>query len=77
MAKLLDRPGFAAIPAVTTGAVHGLSQQIFNSPLDLLALELIAKWTHPKLFQDIDVEATRRTLNGFMAVPLTGTYWTD
>lgn len=77
MARLLDRPGFAAIPAVTTGAVHGLSQQIFNSPLDLLALELIAKWTHPKLFEDIDVEATRRTLNGFMAVPLTGTYWTD
>ncbi|NTJ50783.1 ABC transporter substrate-binding protein [Agrobacterium rhizogenes] len=77
MARLLARPGFAAIPAVATGAVHGLSQQIFNSPLDVLALELIAKWTQPKLFEDLDVEATRRTLNGFMAVPLTGTYWTD
>ena len=77
MARLLARPGFAAIPAVATGAVHGLSQQIFNSPLDVLALELIAKWTQPKLFEDLDVEATRRTLNGFMAVPLTGVYWTD
>ncbi|MVA22018.1 ABC transporter substrate-binding protein [Agrobacterium vitis] len=77
MARLLARPGFAGLPAVTKGAVHGLSQQIFNSPLDLLALELIAKWTHPKLFADMDIEATRQALNGFMAVPLDGTYWTD
>ncbi|MFT4181148.1 MAG: ABC transporter substrate-binding protein [Rhizobium sp.] len=77
MARLLARPGFSAIPAVANGAVHGLSQQIFNSPLDLLALELVAKWTHPKLFEDLDIEATRQTLNGFMAVPLTGTYWTN
>jgi len=77
MARLLARPGFRTIPAATKGAVHGLSQQIFNSPLDVLALELIARWTHPELFEDIDVEATRGTLNSLMAVPLTGTYWTD
>ncbi|WP_301557797.1 ABC transporter substrate-binding protein [Rhizobium sp. SSA_523] len=77
MARLLARPGFSSLPAVESGAVHGLSQQIFNSPLDILALELIAKWTHPQLFADLDVEATRQTLNRFMAVPLIGTYWTE
>lgn len=77
MARLLSRPGFSALPAVENGSVHGLSQQLFNSPLDVLALELIAKWAHPQLFADLDIEATRRTLNGFMALPLTGTYWTD
>ncbi|WP_160008872.1 ABC transporter substrate-binding protein [Rhizobium sp. 18055] len=77
MAQLLARTGFSALPAVEKGTVHGLSQQIFNSPLDLLALELIAKWTHPQLFADLDIEAARQTLNGFMAVPLTGTYWTN
>ncbi len=42
-----------------------------------LALELLAKWTHPDLFRDLDVDATRKQLNDLMAVPLVGTYWTQ
>ncbi len=75
--RLLARPGFRDLPAVKAGAVHGLSQQLFNSPLDILALDLLAKWTHPALFKDLDVEAAKQTLNGLMAVPLTGSYWTE
>ncbi len=74
--RLLARPGFSSLPAVDTGNVHGISQQLFNSPLDLLAMELIARWVHPDLFADIDIETARQRLNGFMAVPLTGAYWT-
>ncbi|WP_341486434.1 ABC transporter substrate-binding protein [Pararhizobium sp. A13] len=74
---LLDRTGFQQLPAVKNGNVHGISQQVFNSPLDLLALELVAKWVHPRLFADLDIEETRRVLNGMMAIPLTGNYWTD
>lgn len=74
--RLLARPGFSSMPAVDKGNVHGISQQLFNSPLDLLALELIVRWVHPDLFADIDVETVRQGLNGFMAVPLTGAYWT-
>ncbi|KRB51471.1 ABC transporter substrate-binding protein [Rhizobium sp. Root708] len=75
--QLLERPGFAALPAAQDHAVHGFSQQLFNSPLDMLALELIAKWSHPKLFADLDVEETRRALNALSAVPLSGLYWTE
>lgn len=57
-------------------AMHGISQQLFNSPLDILVLELLAKWARPDVFGAIDVEATRAALNRLMAVPLTGTYWT-
>jgi iron complex transport system substrate-binding protein len=74
--RLLARPGFSSLPAVGTGNVHAISQQLFNSPLDLLALEAIARWVQPDLFSDIDIEAVRQGLNGFMAVPLTGAYWT-
>lgn len=74
--RLLARPGFSALPAIAEGKVHGMSQQFFNSPLDLLALELIARWVHPELFSDIDVETVRQELNRFMAVPVTGAYWT-
>lgn len=77
LSRLLARPGFSTFPAIQNGDVHGLSQQLFNSPLDLLAFELIAKWTHPEIFADLDVEATRRKLDGLMAVPLAGKYWTD
>ncbi len=75
--QLLERPGFSALPAAQYHAVHGFSQQLFNSPLDILALELIARWSHPKLFADLDVEATRRSLNALSAVPLDGLYWTE
>ncbi len=74
--RLLARPGFSSLPAIEKGNIHGISQQLFNSPLDLLALELIARWVHPDLSADIDVEAVRQEFNGFMAVPLTGAYWT-
>lgn len=72
--ELLARPGFSA---VRSGSAHGISQQLFNSPLDILALELLAKWVHPELFADLDVEATRRELSELMAVPLGDMYWTD
>ncbi|KWV44477.1 ABC transporter substrate-binding protein [Rhizobium altiplani] len=75
--SLLQRPGFSTIPANDGKNAHGMSQQLFNSPLDILALELLAKWSHPALFSDIDVEATRQQLNALSAVPLSGTYWTE
>ncbi len=77
MQALLARPGVSLLPAVKKGATHGISQQLFSSPLDILALELLAKWTHPDLFKDLDVDATRKELNDLMAVPLDGAYWTE
>lgn len=75
--ELLARPGFSTFSAVRNRTAHGISQQLFNSPLDILALELLAKWTHPQLFADLDVDATRQELNELMAVPLRGIYWTN
>jgi iron complex transport system substrate-binding protein len=77
LGELVGRSGFSVLPAVQHGAVHGLSQQLFNSPLDILTLELLAKWGHPALFQDLDVNETKRALNELMAVPLSGSYWTE
>lgn len=77
MDRLLARPGFAQLPAVQSGRVHGISQQLFNSPFDILALELLAKWSYPQTFGDLDIESVRQGLNKLSAVPLTGTYWTE
>lgn len=72
--ELLDRPGFSSLASSATA--HGLSQQLFNSPLDILVLELLAKWAHQDLFRDLDIEASRLELNALMAVPLADGYWT-
>lgn len=72
---LMDRPGFSALE-LKPQAIHGLSQQLFNSPLDIVALELFARWSRPALFSDLDPEKTMEAMNAMMAVPLEGRYWT-
>jgi iron complex transport system substrate-binding protein len=58
--------------------VHGLSHQLINSPIDIVATEVLAKWIQPELFADLDPHATLDTINkDFLAVPYRGDYWTD
>jgi iron complex transport system substrate-binding protein len=72
------RTGLGLLAAVKTGRVHGLSHQLLNSPLDILAVESLARWIHPRLFGAIDPAATLREINErFLAVPLDGPLWTD
>lgn len=76
--KMVERPGLRFLGAVESGRVHGLSHQLLNSPLDIVVLELLARWIHPELFPDLDPSATLAQINErFLAVPMEGTYWVD
>lgn len=76
LAGVVARPGFAGLRAVRDKHVFALSHQLLNSPLDILTVEILARWIQPRLFGDLDVEATRRTLNErFLAVPVEGPNW--
>lgn len=76
--KITERPGLASLSAVKGGKVHGLSHQLLNSPLDLLAAEALAKWIHPELFGTLDPSKTMAEINRrFLVVPLEGTNWID
>lgn len=78
LSRVAARRGIAQLSAVRTGRTHGLSHQLLNSPLDILAIENLAKWIHPQLFRDIDPARTLREINErFLAVPLEGTNWVD
>jgi iron complex transport system substrate-binding protein len=78
LAGVAARQGIAGLSAVREGRVHGLAHQLLNSPLDILTVEVLARWIRPDLFADLDPEATRRTLNEtYLAVPLTGINWID
>ncbi|MEK9509874.1 ABC transporter substrate-binding protein [Gemmatimonadota bacterium Y43] len=74
--RIAARDGIRLLSAVRNGRVHGLSHQLLNSPLDVVALELLARWLHPEALGHLDPGATLRQLNTrFLAVPLDGTFW--
>ena len=76
--RVAARRGLSTLKAVREGRVHGLSHQLINSPIDIVAAEVLAKWIQPELFADLDPRATLDTINkDFLAVPYHGDYWTD
>ncbi len=78
LVRVTQRRGISSLSAVRGGRTHGLSHQLVNSPIDIVATEALAKWIHPELFGDLDPRATLDTINSdFLAVPYRGEYWTD
>lgn len=76
LAGVAARPGIAQLSAVKSGRVHGISHLLLNSPLDIVAIEMLAKWIHPDLFAELDPQATLATIERrFLAVPYAGTHW--
>lgn len=78
LARVAARPGIAEIGAVKAGRVHGLAHQLLNSPLDIVAVEALARWIRPDLFAELDPGRTLDEISTrFLAVPLDGTFWID
>lgn len=76
--RIAARRGIANLTAVSAGRTHGLSHQLVNSPIDIVATEVLAKWIHPELFADLNPRATLDQINTrFLAVPYRGDYWID
>lgn len=76
LAKMVGRTGLGSLSAVGAGRVHGLSHQLLNSPLDIITVEVLARWIRPDLFSDLAPEETMAQMNKqFLAVPLDGPLW--
>ncbi|AKH20582.1 ABC transporter substrate-binding protein [Sedimenticola thiotaurini] len=72
---MLTRDGFAGLPAMQNHRAHGLWHHFYNSPLNIYALQKIAQWLHPKLFEDLQPEQLlQELLRGFQPVDLNGVY---
>ena len=77
-AKLLQRNDLAALGAVERGRAFGLWHLFVHTPVHLVAIEALAKWTHPALFAELEPQATLDEINRrFLAAPLEGTFWTN
>lgn len=61
--KLMHRPAFTGIKAVTDHNVHAIWHQFYNSPYQFVAVQQMAEWLHPDLFKDLDADATFKELH--------------
>ena len=76
--KVMERPGISSLRAVTDGHAFGIWHSFYDSPYNILAVEVMAKHFHPDLFADVDPEATQKELySRFLPVRQEGTFWID
>jgi iron complex transport system substrate-binding protein len=76
LAAVLAQPGLSSLSAAHTGRAHGLWNYFNAVPLNVVAVEALARWSRPALFADIDPAATLAEINRrFAAVPFAGSFW--
>ncbi|WP_225768394.1 ABC transporter substrate-binding protein [Inquilinus sp. Marseille-Q2685] len=76
LARVLAAPGLSGLAAARDGRVHGL-WNFFNAvPLNIVAVEAVARWVRPEIFGDLDPGATLAEINSrFAAMPFDGALW--
>ncbi|GGC94564.1 ABC transporter substrate-binding protein [Vreelandella lutescens] len=73
---LTTRTAMTGIEAVETGNVHAIWHQFYNSPYYFVAVQQLAKWFHPELFENVDPEATLKELHErFLPINYQPGYW--
>ena len=78
LTNLTNSPILRDLDAVAEGRSYGLWHSIHNSPLNIIALELLAKWIHPEPFADLDPDQTLDEINArFLPFDFTGAIWTS
>lgn len=77
LARAVQRRGISQLQAVKDGRAYAMWHHFYNSPFNVVAVQVFAKWLHPELFADLDPRATLQTMyDRFQPIPLEGTYWT-
>ena len=73
---LAKRKGWQTTTAVKTKRYHSIYHQFYNSPYHFIALQAFAKWFHPELFEDVDVDANWQALHDrFLPIEPSGVFW--
>lgn len=76
LAKLMENPAFTGSTAVADKDVHAIWHQFYTSPYQFVAIQQLAKWFHPELFEDLDPDATFQDFSSrFLPLPYAPGYW--
>ncbi len=74
--RLISEPGMQHIAAIAQGEVHAIWHDFYNSPFNVVAVQVMAKWLYPEQFADLQPEQTLQLLHSrYQPVALPGTYW--
>lgn len=78
LTKLASRPVVSPLNAIKENNVYAMWHLFYDSPLNIAAVEALAKWTHPELFGKLKPHGVLKEINErFLAVPLKGVYFAE
>lgn len=73
---LLGRGVLQHLGAVREGRAHAIWHGFYNSPFNVVAVQVFAKWLYPEAFVDLDPQRTlEHFYREFQPVTLDGQYW--
>lgn len=73
---ITERKGISSLSAVKDGQDYAIWHNYYNSPYNVLATQVFAKWFYPEQFAELDPQKTLNELHSqFLAVEPTGIYW--
>ncbi|AHI30623.1 iron complex transport system substrate-binding protein [Marinobacter salarius] len=76
LARVTDRPGLAALDAIREQRAFAIWHHFYNTPLNVVAVQALARWLHPKQLGHLQPERTLAEFyERFQPVELNGTYW--
>lgn len=73
---LADRKGINTLTAIKNKQVIALYHGFYDSPLNILLTEELAKFIHPEIFKDLSATADLEYLHKhFLSIPANGVFW--
>jgi iron complex transport system substrate-binding protein len=76
LAQAAQRRTINGLNAVKAGRAFAIWHNFYNTPMNVAAVQVMAKWIHPDRFADLDPRKTLAALfERFQPVPLDGAYW--
>lgn len=75
---LAERTVVSPLQAIQNNKVFGMWHIFYDSPLNIAAVEALAKWTHPELFGKLNPHGVLKEINErFLALPLKGVFFAE
>ena len=76
--KLTSRSVLSPLKAIRNKRTFGMWHLFYDSPLNIVAVEALARWQHPSLFADLNPHGTLTAINNqFLTVRLTGAFFAE
>lgn len=76
--QLASRSVMSPLHAIRNKQAFGMWHLFYDSPLNIAAVEALAKWIHPDLFGDLEPHGVLKEINErFLALPLKGVFFAE